>query len=86
MNRTALELRRVSFAYDGNPVPVLDNADLAVNYGEVTLLSGYSGSGKSTVLSLFCGIIPNVAQGTLSGVVKVDGKDIAGLPMSVLSR
>lgn len=86
MNEIALSLSGVTFAYEGSSRNVLDGADFAVRYGEVTLLSGYSGSGKSTVLSLFCGIIPNVTRGTLSGVVAVDGKDIAGQTMSALAR
>ena len=83
---TALELKNVSFTYAGSEKPVLQNASMCVQYGEVALLAGFSGEGKSTVLSLLSGIIPNVTPGTMEGAVFVDGASVAGQPIRSVCR
>ena len=45
----AIELKNVNFSYDGK-VQILENVSIALNSGEVNLISGYSGEGKSTLL------------------------------------
>lgn len=82
----AIELRNISFSYEGYEAKVLDDVCFSVDYGEVTLLSGFSGEGKSTVLSLISGIIPNVTQGEISGEVLIGGKNIIGQKMSNICR
>ena len=37
---------------------MLENINLTVEYGETVLLSGVSGEGKSTLLSIINGVIP----------------------------
>ena len=82
----AIELKNVSFKYEEGETTVLDGVNFDVSYGEVALLSGYSGEGKSTVLSLVSGIIPNITPGEVTGEVLIDGEDIAGRPMSYVCR
>lgn len=48
----AIELKNVSFSYSGFSDKVLSDVDFYVDYGEVALLSGLSGEGKSTLLSI----------------------------------
>ena len=71
----AIELRQVNFSYDGK-TKILENTDFTAEYGEVTLLSGHSGEGKSTLMYIVSGIIPNVNYGELTGEVKIAGEDI----------
>ncbi|MGN1060407.1 MAG: ABC transporter ATP-binding protein [Candidatus Coproplasma sp.] len=82
----AIQLNGVSFCYEGYSVKVLDNVCFEVNYGEVTLLSGLSGEGKSTLLSLVSGIIPNIVTGTVSGDVLIDGENVKGQKISQICR
>lgn len=82
----AIELKNLTFYYEEYGAKVLDNACFSVDYGEVALLSGYSGEGKSTVLSLISGIIPNVTIGEISGEVLIDGGNIIGQKMSEICR
>lgn len=82
----AIELRNVTFSYEGYAEKVLENSSFAVSYGEVALLSGFSGEGKSTVLSLIAGIIPNITPGEITGEILVDGKNIAGCKMGDICR
>lgn len=82
----AIELKNISFSYEGYENKVLDNACFDVSYGEVALLSGFSGEGKSTVLLLIVGIIPDIIPGELSGEVLIGGENIAGHKMSSICR
>lgn len=73
----AIELKNVTFSYNGS-AKVLDDVDYSAEYGEVSLLSGHSGAGKSTFMHIVSGIIPNVNFGELSGDVIIDGENIKG--------
>ena len=81
----AIELKGVDFSYDGK-TKVLQGADFVAEYGKVTLLSGHSGEGKSTLMYIVSGIIPNVNYGELSGEVKIAGEDIKGKKLGYICR
>lgn len=65
----------VSVRYPGRPGPAVTGVDLHVPDGEMCLLVGPTGSGKSTVLRAVNGLVPHFSGGTLSGRVLVDGRD-----------
>ncbi len=82
-----INLANVSFSYGEGEKLALDNVSLQVAEGECLLLCGKSGCGKSTVLNLINGIIPNHIEGTLVGTVAVDGiapKDVSIQRMSAV--
>ena len=64
----AIELKNVNFSYDGK-TQILGNVNLTLSYGEVNLIAGHSGEGKSTLLYIISGIIPNITDGKLAGEV-----------------
>jgi ABC-type lipoprotein export system ATPase subunit len=79
----AAELRGVSKAYaDGAATRVvLDDRDLAVAPARLTVVSGRSGSGKSTILRLLAGLEPPDR-----GEVVVGGRSLAGLGRDALAQ
>jgi energy-coupling factor transporter ATP-binding protein EcfA2 len=68
-----LKIRNLAYSYPGSSEPVLTNVSLDVRKGELILIKGESGTGKSTLLFCINGLIPHVVEGTLSGDVEVDG-------------
>ncbi|HYG94256.1 MAG TPA: ATP-binding cassette domain-containing protein [Nocardioides sp.] len=73
-----IELRGVSFRYDDGPV--LDHVELAIDSGELVLLAGPTGVGKSTLLGVVAGLVPAFTGGTLTGDVLVDGESVIDVP------
>lgn len=71
----AVECRKVSFCYDGTDKMILNEADFILPYGEFAVLSGISGEGKTTLLSIINGVIPFLTQGKLTGQIFLDGED-----------
>ncbi len=55
---SSLELRNVSFRYEGEYGNVLEDINLLIPCGKVTAIVGPSGSGKTTLLKLLLGFYP----------------------------
>ena len=74
-----IQLEHVSFRYAEMETKALENISLQVDRGKCVVLSGSSGCGKTTITRLINGLIPSFYSGELSGTIKIDGEDIAGL-------
>ncbi|MCM2388722.1 ABC transporter ATP-binding protein [Streptomyces albipurpureus] len=70
-----IRFEKVSVTYADAGRPTLQHIDLTVPEGELVLLVGESGVGKSTLLGTVCGLVPHFTGGTLRGRVTVDGRD-----------
>ncbi|MEU4896587.1 ATP-binding cassette domain-containing protein [Streptomyces sp. NPDC044780] len=70
-----IRFEQVSVHYDGAARPALAGVDLTVPEGELCLLVGPSGVGKSTLLGAVSGLVPHFTGGTLRGRVTVAGRD-----------
>ncbi|MEV5971023.1 ATP-binding cassette domain-containing protein [Streptomyces sp. NPDC051921] len=75
-----IRFENVSVTYDGAAGPTLKDVDLTVPEGELVLLVGPSGVGKSTLLGAVSGLVPHFTGGTLRGRVTVDGRDTRSHP------
>ncbi|MEU9451680.1 ATP-binding cassette domain-containing protein [Streptomyces sp. NPDC048277] len=65
----------VSVTYEGAARPAVQGVDFEVPEGELVLLVGPSGTGKSTILNSVSGLVPHFTGGTLRGRVTVAGRD-----------
>jgi energy-coupling factor transport system ATP-binding protein len=72
---SAATARDLRFTYGGSAAAALDGIDLDVEAGEILLLEGPSGEGKSTLLRALCGLVPHFHGGRFSGSVTVAGHD-----------
>ncbi len=69
-----MDIRSLSFTYRGSQEQALDNINLTINPGEMTLVMGPSGSGKSTLLSM---LKPEIRKpGSLSGHISFYGEEL----------
>ncbi|MCX4807844.1 ATP-binding cassette domain-containing protein [Streptomyces sp. NBC_01214] len=71
---------QVTVQYEDTAEPVLRDVDLTVEEGELCLVVGHTGVGKSTLLGAVNGLVPHFTGGTLYGRVLVDGRDTAEHP------
>ncbi|MCZ4125302.1 ABC transporter ATP-binding protein [Streptomyces sp. H39-S7] len=70
-----IRFEQVSVRYDNAAEPAVAGVDLTVPEGELCLLVGPSGVGKSTLLGAVSGLVPHFTGGVLSGRVTVAGRD-----------
>lgn len=75
-----IELENVGFRYK-NQGYGLHSINLSVKQGEVILLCGTSGCGKTTITRLINGLIPNFYEGDMEGSIKVDGIDVPSVTL-----
>lgn len=66
----SIKVQNLTKEFDGRRV--LDNISFSVEQGEVLSIVGFSGSGKSTILKILCGLLtPD------SGVIDIEDGDVA---------
>ena len=68
-----IELNDLTFAYEGNPVPAIDIAELNIPHGQIIGIKGEQSSGKSTLLKLLRGELAPT-----TGTTKISGYDLWG--------
>ena len=75
-----VELRNVTFGYQANREPVLDDFSLTIEPGQRVAIVGPSGSGKSTLSALVAGI-----HRPWSGSILIDGRPLDEIPRDLLT-
>ena len=66
-----LELKNVSFTYEGQEKPVISNLNLTIAAGEKLALIGLNGAGKTTLVKLICGF-----YAPTEGEILLNGRNI----------
>lgn len=87
MNREGIiEIKDLSFAYNGSNKPALYSIQLSVGKGEFIGITGSTGAGKTTLSYCINGIIPYFLEGTYSGDVSIKGQSVFNLSSQEISR
>lgn len=85
-----IEIKNLSFTYSNEisteTAASLNNLNLTIPSGQVVVLCGESGCGKTTVTRLINGLIPRYYEGTITGNVFINGKDISKLQLYEISK
>lgn len=86
MTQPAISIKDYSFKYYNSVKKVLDNCNFTLNYGEMAVMYGLSGEGKSTLLNSINGVIPNIIPGEYSGEILINGRLVFNRKVSDLAR
>jgi energy-coupling factor transport system ATP-binding protein len=81
-----IELQNICFEYGSEEQNIagrgaLHNINLHIPDGQIVLLCGESGCGKTTITRLLNGLIPHFYEGNLTGTICIDGKEINDQPL-----
>ena len=71
-----IELKNITFTYSNTKIGSLKNLNLTIKDGECVLITGGSGCGKTTIIRLINGLIPNFFEGELQGEVLINGQNV----------
>ena len=81
-----IDVESLSFSYvselTGDRVEALHGVDVSARPGTLTLVCGSSGCGKSTLMRALTGLVPQMTPGEIEGVVRIDGRDLAEVPLT----
>lgn len=70
-----ISISKASYAYNPKTANVIDNLDITFRKGEITLIKGPNGVGKTTSVNVILGILQNLNE----GIVEYNGIDIQKL-------
>ncbi|MEE4355584.1 MAG: betaine/proline/choline family ABC transporter ATP-binding protein [Desulfococcaceae bacterium] len=76
-----INLERVTKIYPGTTMPAVDNVDLEVPRGEICILIGSSGCGKTTLMRMM-----NRLEPITSGTIRIEGKSVMEMDLIELRR
>ena len=81
-----IEFNNVSLIYPNSQRTILENLNFKVEAGELVLVIGLTGAGKSSFIKLVNGLIPHHTAGILSGEIRIDGQSTSSLKPGALSK
>ncbi len=78
----------INFQYKNNKTEKgnLVDINLTIEDGELIVLTGESGCGKTTFTRLINGLVPNYYPGTVTGELLLDGENVIGKSVAELGR
>ncbi len=85
-SRLPLVVDNLSFRYRDRQGAAIHNLSFIANPGEVLLIAGASGCGKTTLIRCINGLIPRSYKGEMNGKVSVFGEDVSGWKLSQISQ
>jgi energy-coupling factor transport system ATP-binding protein len=86
MPDSPLVIENLSFQYRTRPELAIQNISFELKPGEVILIAGSSGCGKTTLARCINGLIPRSYRGKREGKVLLHGKDVAEMQIADVSQ
>lgn len=86
MTAVMININDLSYSWPDSADPTLESIEWRIRRGELALLIGRSGSGKSTILRTLNGLVPHFSGGTFGGDVAVNGLNTRNVPPRDLAR
>lgn len=83
---TPLIVENLSFRYRSRSELAISNISIKAEKGQIILIAGASGCGKTTLARCINGLIPRSYKGEISGRVLLKGQEINGWPLSRISQ
>lgn len=81
-----LVIDNLSFRYHSRPVPAIQEISLEVPAGEVLLIAGASGCGKTTLARCINGLIPRSYHGEIHGKILINGQNMSAKSLASISQ
>lgn len=81
-----LAVKDLSFRYRSRPDYAIKDISLELERGELLLVAGASGCGKTTLARCINGLIPRSYKGDLAGSVRLHGQAVADIPMAEIAQ
>ncbi len=81
-----LIVENLSFRYRSRSELAINNISIKAEKGQIILIAGASGCGKTTLARCINGLIPRSYKGEISGRVLLKGQEINGWPLSRISQ
>ena len=76
----------LTFKYKTRPELALENVSLELKQGELLLIAGSSGCGKTTLARCINGLIPRSYRGERSGKVLLYGREVSDMPIPEMAQ
>ena len=86
MTEAPLIVEDLSFQYRTRPELAIQNISFELKPGEMLLIAGSSGCGKTTLARCINGLIPRSYRGNREGQVLLQGRDVAGIPLAEVAQ
>src|SRR6266498_4184535 len=86
MSDSPLVIENLSFQYRTRPEKAMQNISFELKPGEMLLIAGSSGCGKTTLARCINGLIPRSYGGKREGKVLLHGKDVAEMQIAEVAQ
>jgi energy-coupling factor transport system ATP-binding protein len=86
MSDSPLVIENLSFQYRTRPEPAIENISFELKPGEMLLIAGSSGCGKTTLARCINGLIPRSYRGKREGKVLLHGKDVNEMQIADMAQ